>query len=151
MWRGTRAVGGEEMSPRDREQDDVSEVRDAYDRLMAAFARADTDRYFDCFDAAASFVFPGEPLLDSRAEYREAWQRWEREGLRFTDVRADDVRVRVLGSTAIVTHRIETTMTMNEEESVDRERESIVFSKIGGRWLAVHEHLSADETQEVVP
>ena len=139
------------MTPPDGEANGLSEVRDAYDRLMAAFARSDTDRYFDCFHTAASFVFPGESLLDSRAEYREAWQRWEREGLRFTDVRADDVRIRVLGSTAIVTHRIETTVTIDGEKSVDRERESIVFSKIEGRWLAVHEHLSADEAQEIAP
>lgn len=124
----------------------ISQVREAYDRLMSAFASADTDRYFDCFHEDASFVFPGEAVLDSRAAYRSTWSVWQREGLRFTDVVADDVRVRVIGTTAVVTHRIETTVVADGKASVDRERETIVFSNVGGRWLAVHEHLSPEET-----
>ena len=112
---------------------------------MSAFASADTDRYFDCFHEDASFVFPGEPVLDSRDSYRSTWSRWHQEGLRFTDVVADDVRIRVMGAMAVVTHRIETTVVADGKTSVDRERETIVFSNIGGRWLAVHEHLSPEE------
>lgn len=123
----------------------ISPVREAYDRLMKAFASADTDAYFDCFHADASFVFPGESVLDSRDAYRAAWLQWQREGVRFTDVVADDVRVRVIGTTAVVTHRIQTTVEQDGETNVDRERETIVFSNVGGRWLAVHEHLSADD------
>lgn len=124
----------------------VPQIRTAYDRLMKAFSEANTDEYFDCFHAEASFVFPGESVLESRAAYRSAWLRWQHEGVRFTDVVADDVRVRVIGTTAVVTHRIQTTVEAEGETSVDRERETIVFSKVGGRWLAIHEHLSPDET-----
>jgi uncharacterized protein (TIGR02246 family) len=133
---------------RDRSVEPVafSQVREAYDRLMSAFASADTTKYFDCFHEDASFVFPGEAVLDSRAAYRSTWSRWHREGLRFTDVVGDDVRVRVMGATAVVTHRIETTVVADGKVSVDRERETIVFSNVGGRWLAVHEHLSPEET-----
>ncbi|HET7928388.1 MAG TPA: SgcJ/EcaC family oxidoreductase [Actinomycetota bacterium] len=126
----------------------ISSVREAYDRLMRAFASADTDEYFDVFHPGASFVFPGESVLDSRDAYRAAWLQWQREGVRFTDVVADDVRVRVIGGTALVTHRIRTTVEAQGQTIVDRERETIVFSNVGGRWLAVHEHLSADNTGE---
>ena len=123
----------------------IATVRAAYDRLMRAFASADADEYFDCFDADASFVFPGESVLDSREAYRASWLRWQREGVRFTDVVANDVRVRVIGGTAVVTHRVQTTVESQGETSVDRERETLVFSNVDGRWLAVHEHLSADD------
>jgi uncharacterized protein (TIGR02246 family) len=127
---------------------DISLVREAYERLMRAFSSADTDAYFECFHAGASFVFPGESVFDSRDTYRSAWLRWQREGVRFNDVVADDVRVRVIGGTAVVTHRIRTSMDADGEANVDRERETIVFSNVGGRWLAVHEHLSADDAGE---
>lgn len=124
----------------------IAEVREAYERLLSAFERSDTEEYFDCFHEEASFVFPGEPVMNSRATYRSTWLRWEREGLRFTDVVTDHVVIRVIGATALVTHRIRTTVVTGRESSVDRERETIVFSHIGGRWLAVHEHLSPEET-----
>jgi hypothetical protein len=75
----------------------ISRVREAYERLMTAFSSADTDTYFECFHAGSSFVFPCESVFDSRDAYRSAWLRWQREGVRFTDVVADDIRVRVIG------------------------------------------------------
>lgn len=128
------------------EADDVlAQVRAAYNRLMDAFAGAHTEDYFDCFHEDASFVFPGEPVLDSRAAYRATWARWREEGIRFTDVAADDIRIRVVGQTALVTHSIQTTVVAEGTTSVDRERESIVFTNVSGRWLAVHEHLSSQD------
>jgi ketosteroid isomerase-like protein len=62
------------------ESDTVSPIREAYDRLMRAFAGADTDEYFDCFHTDASFVFPGEPVMDSRDAYRTAWLQWPADG-----------------------------------------------------------------------
>lgn len=120
------------------------EVRQAYERLMNAFASGDPNEYFACFHEDASFLFPGEPLLEPRSAYRSAWSRWEREGVRFTDVVADDVRVRAFGDTAVVTHRIATTVNAREKATVDRERESIIFARSADRWLAVHEHLSPE-------
>lgn len=123
----------------------LAAVRAAYDRLMDAFARSSTDEYFDCFHEDASFVFPGEPVLDSRAAYRATWSRWQEEGIRFEDVIADDIRIRVVGATAVVTHSIQTTVVAEGSSSVERERETIVFSNVGDRWLAVHEHLSPQD------
>jgi len=124
----------------------VEQVRDAYDRLMAAFVSGNTEEYFDCFHENASFVFPGEAVLEPLSAYRSIWSRWQREGVQFTDVVTDDIRVRVVGETALVTHRIQTTVIDDGESSIDRERESIVFSRVGRRWLAVHEHLSPEGT-----
>ncbi len=123
----------------------LAAVRAAYDRLMDAFARASTDEYFDCFHEDASFVFPGESVLDSRAEYRATWSRWQEEGVRFEDVIADDIRIRVIGAAAVVTHSIQTPVVAEGSSSVERERETIVFSNVGDRWVAVHEHLSSQE------
>lgn len=123
----------------------LAEARAAYDRLMDAFVRASTDEYFDCFHKDASFVFPGEPVLDSRAEYRATWSRWQDEGVRFENVIADDIRIRVIGTTAVVTHSIQTKVVAEGSSSVERERETIVFANVGDRWLAVHEHLSPQE------
>lgn len=120
------------------------EVREAYEQLMNAFASGDSDEYFACFHQDASFLFPGEPLLEPRSTYRSAWSRWRSEGIRFTDVVADDVRVRVFGDTAVVTHRIATTVNASGRATIDRERESIIFARTAGRWLAVHEHLSSE-------
>ncbi len=122
----------------------VEQVRDAYDRLMAAFVTGNTEEYFDCFHEDASFVFPGEAVLEPLSAYRSAWSRWQREGVQFTDVVADDISVRVVGETAVVTHRIQTTVIDSGEANVDREQESIVFARVGGKWLAVHEHLSPE-------
>ena len=122
----------------------IREVQEAYEQLMNSFASGDSDEYFACFHHDASFVFPDEPLLEPRSAYRSAWSRWRSEGVLFTDVVADDVRVRVFGDTAVVTHRIATTVNVSGNTAVDRERESIIFARMAGRWLAVHEHLSPE-------
>jgi len=133
------------MTSEARQADAIAQVREAYDRLMSAFASGSTDEYFACFHEDASFLFPGEVLLEPRSAYQEAWSRWEQEGVRFWDVVADDIRVRVLGDTAVVTHRVRTGVVDDSDASVHRERETIVFSRMGGRWLAVHEHLSPED------
>ena len=122
----------------------IRDVEGAYEQLMNAFASGDSDKYFACFHQGASFLFPGEPLLEPRSTYRSAWSRWHDEGVTFTDVAADDVRIRVFGNTAVVTHRITTTVNAMGKTTVDRERESVCFARTAGRWLAVHEHLSPE-------
>jgi ketosteroid isomerase-like protein len=54
-----------------------------------------------------------------------------------------DTVVRVLGETAVLTHRVRTTVVTTAGEAVLSERETTAFARQGhGRWLAVHEHLS---------
>ena len=58
-----------------------------------------------------------------------------------------DADIHVFGGTAILTHRVTTTQMWDGEQSVLRERESVVFQRQSdGGWLGIHEHLSPDET-----
>ena len=122
------------------------EVLDAAAVLVDAFAAGRVEEYFACFAPEATFVFHAEPKrLGSRAAYRELWQRWERE---------DDFRVlecvssggSALGvgaDAAVFTHDVDTLVATGAGQERLAERETIVFARRDGRWLAVHEHLSA--------
>lgn len=126
------------------------EVLAAAGALVDAFGRHDTAAYFDSFAADAAFVFHthAEPLR-SRAAYQELWAGWEREdGFRVLSCGSSDQHVQLLGEdVAVFTHHVRTTVrAAGEEETVD-ERETIVFHRnAGGRWMAVHEHLSPAAT-----
>ena len=120
-------------------------VRAAAESLVAAFGRGDLDTYFGCFSPDATFLFhSADELLPSTADYRCEWARWEEEqGFAVLDCATSDTVVRVHGDTAVLTHRVRTTVTASGETSVLHERETIVFRRQDdGRWLGVHEHLS---------
>jgi ketosteroid isomerase-like protein len=123
----------------------VEEVRAAVDTLVAAFGRGDLDAYFDCFSPDATFLFHStDALLPSTADYRCEWARWQDEqDFGVLDCATSDTVVRMHGDTAVLTHRVRTTVTGSGTTSVLHERETIVFRRQDdGRWLAVHEHLS---------
>ena len=124
---------------------DAEEVRRAAATLVAAFGRGDLDAYFDCFAADATLLFHStDALLPSTADYRAEWARWE-DGQDFgvLDCATSDTDVRLHGDTAVLTHRVRTTVRASGATSVLHERETIVFRRQDdGRWLAVHEHLS---------
>ena len=121
------------------------EVRRATEALVSAFGRGDLEAYFACFTDDATFLFhTTDRLITSTGDYRAEWARWAAEdGFRVLDCRTTDTVVQVLGDTAVLTHRVRTTVATNAGESVLQERETIVFARqADGRWLAVHEHLS---------
>ena len=123
----------------------VEEVRAAVDTLVAAFGRGDLDAYFDCFSPDATFLFHStDALLPSTADYRCEWARSQDEqDFGVLDCATSDTVVRLHGDTAVLTHRVRTTVTASGARSVLHERETIVFRRQeDGRWLAVHEHLS---------
>lgn len=126
----------------------IEEVRAAAERLMEAFSTGDEDGYFDCFHPGATFLFHGVDPIGSRDEYRAMVRTWKDEhGFRVLSSTSHDADVHVFGDTAILTHSVTTTQMWDGEESTLHERESIVFQRQGdGRWLAIHEHLSSDET-----
>ena len=122
------------------------QVMAATDRLVAAFAATDTDAYFACFSADATFVFHPEPArLDDRATYERLWASWLDEGWRVVSCAAPSVWCRywvtLLCSATPLTRSCRWT-----DSKASRERESIVFALDGEhappRLLAVHEHLS---------
>jgi ketosteroid isomerase-like protein len=119
----------------------------AADALIDAFMAHDRDRYFACFAPEATFLFHTHPArLDSRAAYEDLWATWEREdGFRVLGGESSDRRVDILGDTAIFTHSVATRLSLAGQVQSLRERETIVFRLSAGRWLAVHEHLSAHQ------
>lgn len=122
----------------------VGEVAAAADRLLDAFSRNDRDAYFDCFAQDATFLFHSAPeLLASRKAYEQEWDRWVEDGFRVIGCRTADRRIdQVSDDVAILTHRVHTRLEGVPAEL--EERETIVFGRQpNGRWLAVHEHLSA--------
>ncbi|MDH4441835.1 MAG: nuclear transport factor 2 family protein [Rhizobium sp.] len=118
----------------------------AANALVAAFGRHDSKAYFDAFAPEATFVFYNlDRTLANRAEYEAEWALWERrDGFKVTACRSTERSVQVLGDVAIFTHRVETEVSLGGEAMINHERETIVFARqADGRWLAVHEHLSA--------
>ena len=122
------------------------EVRRAAEALVSAFGRGDLDAYFACFADDATFLFhTTDRLLTSTAEYRQEWARWVAEdGFRVLGCTTADTVVQMLGDTAVLTHRVRTTVATRAGTEVLRERETIVFAQREGRWVGVHEHLSPD-------
>jgi ketosteroid isomerase-like protein len=118
----------------------------AADALVEAFARHDRDAYFAAFSPEATFVFHNlDHRLENRAAYEAEWALWEaRDGFRVLGCRSSDRRVQLLGDVAVFTHAVETDVSFGGEAVTNAERETIVFSRDPqGRWVAVHEHLSA--------
>lgn len=114
-------------------------------RLVDAFSRHDMDAYFAAFAPDASFIFHNlERVLTSRDAYRAEWRLWEeRDGFRVLGCRSSDRKVQISGDVAVFTHRVETDVSVAGETMGNRERETIVFRREGGEWIAFHEHLSA--------
>jgi ketosteroid isomerase-like protein len=124
-----------------------AEVRRAAGALVAAFGSGDLDTYFGCFADDATFLFHTTGrLLTSTQDHRREWARWvDEDGFRVLACVTEDTVVRVHGDLAVLTHRVRTTVATHAGTDELRERESIVFARQDDdRWLAVHEHLSAD-------
>jgi ketosteroid isomerase-like protein len=126
----------------------TAEVLAAAAALVDAFARHDTEAYFDCFAEEATFTFYTAPVpLRSRAAYEQLWATWEREdGFRVLSCTSSDPFVQVIGGAgdaAVFTHRVSTEVRTHTGTETVAERETIVFTRISdGRWVGVHEHLS---------
>lgn len=125
------------------------EVLDAALALIAAFARHDTERYFSAFREDATFVFHNHHRrLESLGQYRALWRRWERDnGFTVLDCESSERRIDLYGDVAVFTHDVATTQrsgatVADATVTITAERETIVFARVGDRWLAVHEHLS---------
>ncbi|WP_265532378.1 nuclear transport factor 2 family protein [Pseudomonas saponiphila] len=124
---------------------DRQHVLNAAAELVAAFARNDREAYFAAFSADASFVFYTlpQPLL-SRDAYQALWDRWRAEdGFEVLSCTSSNAVVSLQGDVAVFIHDVATRLRMQGEQHFSQERETIVFRKQQGLWLACHEHLSA--------
>jgi ketosteroid isomerase-like protein len=122
----------------------ASEVEAAAVALLDAFANNDRPRYFACFVPEASFVFPiVDHVMLSRDEYAAAWQGWiDTDDFKVTGFESLERMVQVYNDVAIFIHRTITHSSARSGERTLHERETIIFHKINGVWLAVHEHVS---------
>ena len=127
-------------------RDRRAEVLAAAAALVAAFGAHDTDGYFAAFAPEATFLFHSTGrLLRSRAEYRDLWDQWEADGFAVVGCTSTLGRVDLITEdVAVFTHRVHTRLQLDGHPSVLDERETIVFRRVDGRWLGVHEHLSPD-------
>ncbi|WP_050577190.1 YybH family protein [Pseudomonas cremoricolorata] len=120
-----------------------AEVQAAAERLVEAFASNDTARYFACFSDDATFVFHTQPRPLSLEAYKALWQQWQSEGFAVLGCRSSAAHVSLYGEVAIFIHDVATQLYLDGQEQHLQERETIVFRREDGRWLACHEHLSA--------
>lgn len=129
-----------------------AEVIAAADAIVAAFGRHDSKGYFALFAPESTFVFHTTPRrLESRADYETEWARWEEDdGLQVRSCRSTNQRVQLFGDVAVFSHSVRTELTTRRGDDTVLERETIIFHRREGRWVAVHEHLSPDPEQAAV-
>ncbi|MFZ4117371.1 MAG: YybH family protein [Rhodoluna sp.] len=123
------------------------QVLDAAAKIVSDFGSHNTEAYFSGFTPDASFMFyTHSERLNSRAEYQELWAKWESEdGFKVHGCISTNQLVQLIGEDAAVfSHLVESRIEFGGEVSTIHERETIVFAKIDGSWLAVHEHLSPE-------
>lgn len=128
----------------------ADEVLAAAATIVDDFGNHRTAEYFAGFADDATFMFyTHTERLNSRSEYETLWASWEtNDGFRVHGCRSSDQLVQTLGdSAAVFTHLVESDVEFGGEVSTIRERETIVFERRDGRWLAVHEHLSPETTE----
>ncbi len=115
--------------------------------LVSAFGAHDADRYFGSFAPEATFVFHTSPrYLRSRAEYEAEWRAWEADGFHVLGCESIGPEVTpIADGVAVLVHQVRTRVRDADGEHHLAERETIVFRlEANGRWLGVHEHLSAE-------
>ena len=126
-----------------------SEVLEAADAIVAAFAATDTDAYFAGFAPDASFIFhPEAARLDSRAEYEALWAGWLESGWRVTACSSTDRLVQVFPGGAVFSHTVATSIDSADGPDSYVERESIIFRTGDDGLIAIHEHLSTVPAEE---
>ena len=126
---------------------ETTDVLTAAAAIVDDFGHHRTAEYFAGFAPDATFMFYTHiERLNSRAEYEKLWAEWEtNDGFRVHGCRSSNQMVQVLGdSAAVFTHLVESDVEFAGEVSTITERETIVFEKRSGAWLAVHEHLSPE-------
>lgn len=126
---------------------ETTDVLTAAAAIVDDFGHHRTAEYFAGFAPDATFMFyTHTERLNSRAEYEKLWAEWEtNDGFRVHGCRSSNQKVQILGdSAAVFTHLVESDVEFAGEVSTITERETIVFEKRSGTWLAVHEHLSPE-------
>ena len=134
------------------ETQSLTEVVAAADAIVAAFGRHDPEAYFTLFAPEATFVFHTTPRrLESRADYEAEWAKWEKDdGFRVRSCKSTDQKAQLFGDVAVFSHSTRTELSTKQGDDIMLERETIIFHRRGGKWVAVHEHVSPDPAQASV-
>lgn len=121
------------------------DVLTAADAIIDDFGHHRTAEYFAGFAPEATFMFyTAERRLETRADYETLWNSWEvDDGFRVHSCESADRRVQLFGEVAIFTHSVKSRVEFGGVVDEVNERETIVFQRRDGGWLAIHEHLSA--------
>jgi ketosteroid isomerase-like protein len=112
--------------------------------LISAFAKNDRKSYFSYFTPDANFIFYSvNRVLESRAAYEDEWETWiKNDGFHVEECISINHRVKIYGDVAVFSHDTRTRVSTNDGKHSYNEKETIVFHKVEGKWLGVHEHLS---------
>jgi ketosteroid isomerase-like protein len=123
----------------------TAEALAAVDAIITHFGNHERDAYFAGFAPEATFLFYTTPnRVESRAAYEKLWDEWETEaGFHVLSCSSSNRRIQVFGTTAVFSHDVDTTLTMDGATESVAERESIILELRDGHWLGIHEHLSA--------
>ncbi len=124
---------------------EAAEALAAVDAIITHFGNHERDAYFAGFAPEATFLFYTTPdRVESRAAYEQLWDEWEKEaGFHVLSCSSSNRRIQVFGDTAVFSHDVDTTLTMEGVTESVTERESIILERRNGAWLGIHEHLSA--------
>lgn len=143
---GAETLTGSVASP--TEPDAAAETAaalEAVDAIITHFGNHERAAYFSGFAPEATFLFYTTPdRLESRAAYEKPWDEWEAEaGFHVLSCSSSNRHIQVFGTTAVFSHDVDTTLTMEGATESVAERESIILELRDGHWLGIHEHLSA--------
>lgn len=107
------------------------EVREAYERLVAAFREGRWDDRFACFAEEATVVDGGR-WFGSLDEYRAEWNRWASEQGAVPVPPSVETRImelQMLGQAAVLTHSIHSRERPDADDGSVHEVETIVFGR----------------------
>jgi len=125
------------------EKETAAAVRARLDTLIAAYNRGDVEKVGECYSRTLTgFDSDGEPLSTFFDEQKMRQLARVGGGVEYS---ADDVRVAVCGTGAVVTCTMGGLLSIPERptETLGPWRTTYLFAEEDGRWKIVHAHLSS--------
>lgn len=118
------------------------EIKDLCGRWKAAVEKMDVDAIMALYaDDVTVFDVPPPHRIKGKAAYREHWEHWFKNFTGPLTCEFKDMEITAGDDVAFVT-----TLTKISEASVPNSgawvRVTVGYRKIGGNWLATHEHAS---------
>jgi hypothetical protein len=94
-----------------------SQVREVYERLVAAFGEGRLADHFACFADEATLILHGQRWIGSLDGYRSKWDRWaKQDGFAVLSADTHVMSIQMLGDAAVLTHSIQARQRTNAGE-----------------------------------